>query len=218
MKAFAASALLLVVAVAACGARGRAVIDATPPPDVAGISPCPARVPMPNAPCDPPATTTSVCQYATPGRPRCPISARCDAGLSAWLVSLPTPTCGTAPSPCPATFTLPEGTACPLGDLPSSCDYDEGRCACNPCTRGTVNGQPVMGTEWWCRRWDTGGPTCLDSQPLVGSLCEFEGQTCYYESGSTCVALGYDVTCLDGVWRVGPAPQPAPVCPRECLN
>src|SRR5262245_1416141 len=214
MKGFAVCPVLLVVAVAACYERGRTQIDAAPPIDVAGISPCPAFLPMANAPCDP--ANTALCQYETPGRLRCPTSATCDGRLAVWSITQPSPTCGTAPSPCPAMFTRIVGDPCPVGNLPSSCDYDEGRCACNPCTR-TVNGQPIMDTEWWCRSWDSAGATCSDVQPLLGSTCVFEGQNCQYGSSSSCVALGYDVACTNFVWRVDPS-QPPDMCPRQCLN
>ena len=136
-----------------------------------GASPCPATLPAdgpgarsPGVICDYPGTDPAgVC------RPR----ATCEVKTPAinWSVTQPAATCGTHPSPCPATFaSIPLGGACPAGANPlqTTCDYVEGRCGCVSC----FDDAGASGTMWSCRAWDAGaGSSCSARAPLAGSAC-----------------------------------------------
>jgi hypothetical protein len=139
----------------------------------------------------------------------CTTIAECNGGH--WYVTPPSASCGAHPPPCPAAYTtLAAGTACPPG-LQGSCDYDQGRCTCTPCSMSP--GGPVA-NGWTCRAWASGGDACPPLSPLAGTACAMQDQFCYY--GGFCgVSVGSNYKCDGGYWRrqLGPVGSCAlPMC------
>jgi hypothetical protein len=203
-----ASRAALVVALASCGSSSSLGTDGgggtTGGGGSGGSGPalrdphCPAALPMNGAAC----TAMVDCDYdGGDTKHACATRATCTSGL--WSLSKPSATCGTHPSPCPATYgSLAAGAACPAG-LTGVCDYDEGRCTCMTCYSGA--GVPA-GQSWACRKWDDGGASCPPVSPLAGTSCSMESQFCYY-SGFCSIGVGSNYECTGGYWRVqlGPA-------------
>jgi hypothetical protein len=195
-----------------CGSAAKSTGDAAlrAPFDGGLHTSCPASVPTPDTQCD---HYGPACEYPTPGRPRCPVEATCDPNYFTWSVAAPTATCGMAPVGCPATLTsTPNGTPCTSSGVQPYCDYDEGRCQCVDCYDTYFH---TATSTWRCSRWDAVGGGCPLARPLTGSSCSSPGQTCRYQSNPTCVFLGLDVACVDGLWEIAdPVPNPL-CCPIE---
>lgn len=165
-----------------------------------GSSPCPPTLPADRSGCSVPGL---ICDYrgldpAGACRPR----ATCEVKTPAitWSVTQPPSTCGTHPSPCPATFaSIASGGACPAGASPfqTTCDYAEGRCGCVSCAGDAGAG----GTMWSCRAWDAGADaSCPARAPLVGSACSTPDAFCFY-GGCAQISIGGNLQCEGGYWQ-----------------
>jgi hypothetical protein len=103
------------------------------------------------------------------------------------------------PAGCPASYAATTGALCSSGNI--TCDYEEGRCACESC-RGTDGG---FASKFTCRNWDSGGAGCPARSPSVGSTCATAGQTCDYD-GFCSVSVGDNLMCVNGHWQQEPSP------------
>jgi hypothetical protein len=170
---------------------------------LSGASPCPATLPADGTHCSTPGL---VCEYpgADPAgvcRPR----ATCEAKTPAinWSVTQPASTCGTHPSPCPASFTsIPAGGACPAGAsaYQTTCDYAEGRCGCVSC----FGDAGASGTMWACRAWDAGagaGASCPARAPLAGTACSAPPDAFCFYSACASISIGSNLQCEGGYWQ-----------------
>ena len=89
---------------------------------------------------------------------------------------------------------MSQGTLCSMNA--TSCDYDEGRCSCLPCS--STNG------VWSCRAWDSGGQGCPSVSPLAGTACATPEQFCTY-AGLCSISVGDDLECTGGFWHQMPS-------------
>jgi hypothetical protein len=188
--------LVFALVLAACGSSGT----------------CPATAPMNGDNCG---SAGLACEFGGDIHDRCTTTATCqnaldptNASRNAWSVVAPAGSCMTTnDSTCAATYSAVQvGGVCPTSG--TSCDYDEGRCTCVPCT-GTA------GLAWECRAWGSGtAQGCPMQRPLLGAKCSVDGVVCSYDS--TCnVSFGPDVVCTRGSWqpRNGePNPCAEPIC------
>jgi hypothetical protein len=159
---------------------------------------CPANPTAPTGACTP----SQVCEYRAPdARPTCVTRLECYAsGAGAqpsWHITPPDPTCGTRPASCPQTYaTVAQGALCSAQGA-TSCDYDEGRCSCFPCS--LPNGGNTQ-SSWACRAWDSGGQGCPAVSPLAGTACATANQFCTY-GGLCSVSVGENFQCTGGFWQ-----------------
>jgi hypothetical protein len=180
---------------AAGGGGGSTQIDAP----VEHAPGCPANPTAPTGTCTP----QQACEYRAPdARPTCVTRLDCYAsGAGAqpsWHITPPDPSCGTRPASCPATYTaLAEGAPCPVTAGGISCDYDQGRCSCLPCSPGA--GTPTQ-SMWSCRAWDSGGQGCPAVSPLAGTACATANQFCTY-GGLCSISVGENFQCVGGFWQ-----------------
>jgi hypothetical protein len=111
------------------------------------------------------------------------------------------------PPQCPASFTaLAPGSACPLPN--AACDYDEGRCRCEPCSN-----DGGFSSGWGCRKWDSGGAGCPPMSPPIGSACSTPQQFCTY-GGICAIPVGDNLECLNGHWQPFQSPVGSCALPR----
>jgi hypothetical protein len=176
-----------------------------------GPSNCPPTAPTNNDNCN---NQGLACEFGSDIHDRCTVTATCQNALdpdsanrNAWSVVAPAPGCSTTnDASCAASYTAVQvGGTCPTAG--TSCDYDEGRCTCVPCS--------PTGFAWECRAWGTGvSAGCPTQRPLLGSKCDVNGVVCSYDS--TCnVSFGPDVLCAGGLWQPrGGIPNPCgePLC------
>ncbi|MCB9595139.1 MAG: hypothetical protein H6719_20645 [Sandaracinaceae bacterium] len=159
--------------------------------------PCPATRPDASDACT---EEGRVCEY---GVRTCLSVAECVSG--AWQVAIPR--CPPPPTGgCPATREAASGTAC-AGDEGASCVYDDGLlCTCTSCPVPYPICMVVDPPVWACEAPNP-DMDCPVAQPLLGTECSMEAQTCDYgcEEGERRV-------CSGGGWIAGSAPGG---CPRS---
>ncbi len=164
-----------------------------------GGGPCPAVLPEPSATCSPEGL---VCEY---GMRSCLATAECSGGT--WTVT--TPRCPPPPAGgCPATREDAQGTAC-AGDEGATCEYDSLLCHCTTCPDPYPLCMTVDPPVWACEAPNP-DTSCPAAQPLLGTTCAMEGQTCDYG----CEA-GQQRVCMGGIWTAASSPGGCPISTRR---
>jgi hypothetical protein len=162
--------------------------------------PCPASAPEADSACT---REGLVCEY---GPRSCLVRAECDGGQWARMAPIDCPEPPTAG--CPATRAEAQGTACP-GEEGAVCEYDSLLCSCTTCPNPYPLCMLVDPPVWACEAPNPDS-ACPAAQPLLGSPCAMEDQTCDYG----CEA-GRRRLCADGVWTSASAPGGCPVSSRR---
>ncbi len=165
------ASLVLVVCLAACGGSTSPADNQTQIP----VS-CPASAPKEGATSARCPLEGLECEYGPSADPSCNALVICSA--QAWA-STRLGACTTSPE-CPTSYAQAPGASCTASD---TCAYLQGQCICIGGADTTLN----------CT---TPQPGCPSIRPHIGSACDEDSQQCTYG-----VAVGFDLVCLDGVWR-----------------